>query len=157
VSSLEIRVIFYVALTALVFAGGVKCGIKHVEAQWNVDKAAQAAALAKAQGDLTAALADRVQLQQTIAKQNETLQANSDALVSGINSSLRNVDAALRASSMFAAMANPGRGGAAPTGAASNSRIEQAFADVGASIATVSAACLHDARELQIIQSAAPH
>ncbi len=149
--------IFYVALTALVFAGGVKCGMKHVEAEWNIDKVAQAAALTKAQGDLTAALADRVQLQQTIAKQNETLQANSDALVSSINSSLRNVDAALRASTLFSSVANPGRGVATPTKPGGDSRLEQAFTDVGASIAAASAACLHDARELSLIQAAAPH
>ena len=155
-TALEIRAIAYAVIAAIVFGLGVKAGMYHVQSQWNIDKLARASALSKAQTDLAAALADRVQLQQQVAKQNDDLKAKSDALVSNIADSVRSVQTALRASALFSSMANPG--GSVGTGAVagSNSRLEQAFADVGASISRASTACLHDAREVTVIQAAAP-
>src|SRR5271166_4527256 len=97
-TAIEIRAIAYAVVAAIVFALGVRAGMVHVQAQWNIDKLAQAATLTKAQGDLAAALADRVQLQATVAKQNDDLKAKSDALVGAVSNSVRNVEAALRAS-----------------------------------------------------------
>lgn len=153
---IEIRAAIYAVVVAIIFGFGVKAGMAHVQAQWNIDKLAQASALSKAQSDLTAALADRVQLQQQVAKQNDDLKAKSDALVSSVTDSVRSVQAALRASGLFAAMANPGAGVGTGAGAGGNRELEQAFADVGAAIRETSAACLHDAREVTVIQAAAP-
>jgi hypothetical protein len=155
-TQLEIRAIAYVIVAAILFGCGVKVGMFHVQAQWNIDKLAQASVLAKAQADLNAALVDRTQLQQQVAKQNDDLKAKSDALVSSVTDSVRSVQAALRAGGLFAAMANPGGSGGTGAGPGSNSRLEQAFADVGASISRASTACLHDAREVTVIQAAAP-
>lgn len=155
-TQLEIRAIAYAIVAAILFGCGVKVGMFHVQAQWNIDKLAQASALSKAQTDLAAALADRVQLQQQVAKQNDDLKAKSDALVSNVTDSVRSIQTALRASALFSTMANTG--GSVGTGAkpGSNSALEQAFADVGESIKQVSATCLHDAREVTVIQAAAP-
>lgn len=156
-TTLEIRAAAYL-LSALLFIGlGVKLGMHHVQAQWNVDKLAQSVALAKSQADLAAALADRVALQQQVAKQNDDLKAKSDALVSSVTDSVRSVQSALRAGGLFASMANSGAGSGTGAKPGSNSRLEQAFADVGASISRASAACLHDAREVAVIQAAQPH
>lgn len=156
-SALEIRAAAYL-LSALLFIGlGVKLGMHHVQAQWNVDKLAQAQALAKSQTDLAAALADRVQLQQQVAKQNDDLKAKSDALVSSVADSVRSVQTALRAGGLLAAMANPGTGARAGAVAGSNSELERAFSGVGDAIKQASAACLHDAREITITQAAQPH
>lgn len=152
----EIRAIFYAVIAAIVFGCGVKAGMVHVQAQWNIDKLARSEALAKSQTDLAAALADRVQLQQQVAKQNDDLKTKSDALVGNVADSLRAVQTALRASALFSTVANSGGSLGAGTVAGGNSRLEQAFADVGASISRASTACLHDAREVTVIQSAAP-
>jgi hypothetical protein len=156
-TSIEIRAAIYAVVLGLVFAFGVKAGMRHVEAQWNIDKLAQSAALTKAQADLTAALADRVQLQQQVAKQNDDLKAKSDAIVSSVADSLRSVQTALRGSALFSAMANPGASVGTGAVAGSNRELEQAFANVGAAISEASTACLHDAREVTVIQAAAPH
>lgn len=155
-TAIEIRAIAYAVAAALMFVLGLKAGMTHVQAQWNIDKLAQAAALSKAQTDLSTALADRVQLQQQVSKQNDDLKAKSDALVSTVSDSLRSVQAALRASGMFAAMANPGGSLGAGAKSGGNSELEQAFAGVGDAIKQASAACLHDAREVTVIQAAAP-
>ena len=155
-SPLELRAIAYAISAALMIAIGVWLGMHHVQAQWNIDKLAQAGALAKAQTDLATALADRVQLQQQVAKQNDDLKAKSDALVGTVSDSLRSVQAALRASTLFGAVANTGAGAGAGAVASGDRGLEQALSDVGASISRASAACLHDAREVAIIQAAAP-
>lgn len=153
---IEIRAAIYAVVVAIIFGLGVKAGMAHVQAQWNIDKLAQASALSKAQSDLTAALADRVQLQQQVAKQNDDLKAKSDALVSSVADSVRSVQTALRASALFSSMANPGGSGRTGAVAGSNRELEQAFTDVGTAISQASAACLHDARELTDIQMSAP-
>lgn len=155
-SAIEIRAIAYAVIAAIIFGCGVKVGMFHVQAQWAIDKLAQAATLSKAQTELSVALADRVQLQQQVAKQNDDLKAKSDALVSSIADSVRNVQAALRASGLFAAMANSGGSVGTGAGTGGNRELEQAFADVGAAISQTSAACLHDAREVTVTQAAAP-
>lgn len=155
-TQLEIRAIAYAIVVAIIFSFGVKAGMYHVQAQWNVDKLARDSALAKAQTELTAALADRVQLQQQVAKQNVDLKAKSDALVGNVADSLRAVQSALRASALFSTMGNPGGSLGTGTVAGSNSGLEQAITNVGASISRASTACLHDAREVTIIQAAAP-
>ncbi len=155
-AALEIRAAAYL-LSALLFIGlGVKIGMHHVQAQWNVDRLAQAQALSKAQADLSAALADRVALQQQVAKQNDDLKAKSDALVNSVTDSVRSVQTALRAGGLLAAMANPGAGAGAGAKPGSNSELERAFAGVGDAIKQASAACLHDARELTDVQMSAP-
>jgi uncharacterized protein YoxC len=156
VSPLELRAIAYAVFAAAMVALGVKLGMHHVQAQWNIDKLAQATALSKAQMDLSVALADRVQLQQQVAKQNDDLKAKSDAVVSSVADSVRSIQSALRASALFGSMANTGAGSGASTKPGSNSALEQAFADVGDSIREVTATCLHDAREVTVIQAAAP-
>lgn len=153
---LEIRAVAYAVIAAIVFGLGVKVGAFHVQAQWNIDKLARDSALAKAQVELSAALADRVQLQQQVAKQNDDIKAKSDAIVSSVSDGVRNVQAALRASGLFAAMANTGGSVGTGTKPGSNSALEQAFTDVGDSIRQVTATCLHDAREVTVTQAAAP-
>lgn len=155
-TTLEIRAAAYLLSALLLIGFGIKLGVHHVQAQWNIDKLAQSQALSKAQSDLTAALADRVQLQQQVAKQNDNLKAKSDVLVNSITDSVRSVQAALRAGGLFAAMANSGTGVGAGAVAGSNSALERAFTDVGDSIREVTATCLHDAREITVIQAAAP-
>jgi len=154
--ALEIRAAAYLLSALLLIGLGVKIGMHHVQAQWNIDKLAQASILTKAQADLTAALVDRVQLQQQVAKQNEDLKAKSDALVNNVADSVRRIQTALRTSALFSTMANPG--GSVGTGAipGSGSALERAFTDVGDSIREVTATCLHDAREVTVIQAAAP-
>jgi hypothetical protein len=153
---LEIRAAAYLLAAILFFSLGLKAGMAHVQAQWNIDKLAQAAVLSKAQADLSSALADRVQLQQQVAKQNDDLKAKSDALVSSVSDSLRAVQTAIRASALFSSMANPGGSVGTGAGAGGNRELEQAFADVGSAISQASTACLHDAREVTVIQAAAP-
>lgn len=153
---IEIRAAVYAVVIAVIFALGVKAGMAHVQAQWNIDKLAQAAVLTKAQTDLTAALADRVQLQQQVAKQNDDLKKQSDTLVSNVADSLRSVQTALRASALFGTMGNPGGSLGTGTVASADRELEQAIGRVGQAIAATSTACLHDAREVTVIQAAAP-
>lgn len=155
-TTLEIRAAAYLLSALLLIGLGVKLGMHHVQAQWNIDKLAQSAALSKAQADLVTALADRVQLQQQVAKQNDDLKVKSDALVNSVAASVHAVQTALRASGVLAAMANPGGSVGAGGVPGSDSGLEQAFAGVGEAIKQASAACLHDARELTDIQMSAP-
>jgi len=155
-TSLEIRAIAYAAVAALLVALGVRLGMHHVQAQWNIDKLAQAAALSTAQQNLAAALADRVQLQQQVAQQNATLQANANALVGSVSDSVRNINAALRAGAVRPAVADSGASKGTPASPGSGSELAAAVASLGDAITATSAACLHDSRELELIQESAP-
>lgn len=155
-SLIEIKAIAYaIAAVGLIFLG-FRIGSTVTQDKWNLDKLAQARALTTSQDQLRQALEDRTTLQQQVASQNEKLQTANDALSSSVNDSLRHIQSTIHALTLPASVAATGGGIRAPAVSGGDSGLEQAIASVASSIGEVTSACLHDSRELQVIEDAAP-
>lgn len=152
-TQLEIRAGAYV-LAALLFIGlGVKIGMHHVQAQWNVEKLAQAGAVEEQQRNIIEVTKQRDALQTQVEQSHAQILANGTALVGGVSSSLRAVEAALRSGPLSAAMVHTGAVQNAVNGAAIPSELASAIGRTNLAIESLAAACVKvDADRTAIIQ-----
>jgi len=156
VNALEIKIIAYSLVLLSILAGGVSLGAHHVQKKWDLDRAAQAEALADSNADLIKAMKERDALQTTVGKKDEELRTANAALADDVSSSVRNLEAALRLSSVPRAVGNtpkPVGAGPVPSG---DSELEGALRRFNEAFDRTTEACLHDARELTGIQALAP-
>lgn len=155
-AQLEIRAGAYLLAAIILVAFGVRLGMHHVQAQWDIDKAAQAQVVLKAQADVIAFQAQRDKLQNEVEQTHAQLIQNGVAVTGTIAASLRSLEAAARAGALSPSVGNPGQ--LAGTGASPGSVAEfsAAISRVGEAVTAVSTACTHDSAELTAILALQP-
>lgn len=122
---------------------GVEIGRAEIQAKWDKDKVAQAAALAEAQAKAAALAAERDKITSEAEASYAALQSDYSGLAGKLSRSLLDY-ARLRSSAVPAAPAAPG----APDGAGTGAGGDSDLAELARLQAAVGTACLHDAAEL---------
>lgn len=152
-TQLEIRAAAYLCAALLFIGLGVAAGMHHVQAQWNVEKLSQASAIEAQQQKIIEVTKQRDALQTQVEQSHAQILANGTALVGGVSTSLRAVEAALRSGPLSAAMVHTGAVQNAVNGAAIPSELASAIGRTNLAIESLAAACVKvDADRTAIIQ-----
>jgi hypothetical protein len=152
-AQLEIRAAAYLCAALLFIALGVRLGMHHVQAQWNIDKLAQSSAIEAQQQKILEVTQQRDALQNQVEQSHAQIIASGTALVGNVSTSLRAVEAALRSGPLSATVVHTGAVQNAINGAAIPSELAAAIGRTNAAIEDVAAACVKvDADRTAIIQ-----
>ena len=136
-----VEIIVIALLGAGVFGYGYSHGEAHIQAQWNVDKIAQAAALQKAQAALIEEKAKQEAVTQAVAQNYETkLRAAADSSAA-LDSLIVRYEAQLRQRAVPAAPA------AAP-GSAPAASVPPSYGSIDEAAAAAIGSCEHDSAQL---------
>jgi len=155
-SSLELRAIAYLLFAGLIAIVGFRGGMHHVQAQWNIDKLAQAKITAKAEADLAVAIQDRARLENQVQVDHELLAKNSAAAVAAVNGSVRNLADIIQASALRAAMGDTGQFTGPAAGSGSLADLQTSIGRFTASVDGLAKACVHDSDNYAAILELAP-
>lgn len=148
----EIRAIAYAVVAAVLVTVGGWVGFKYEQAQWNIDKVAQSSALTAQQSKIIELQQQRDTLQNQVEISHAQIIANGAALVSGVTTSLRAVESAVRSRPVSTPVVNTGAVQNALASAGINQGIADAIGRVDASIEKLATACVNvDADRTAII------
>ena len=151
-NAFEIRAILYTAAALLFLLLGVRLGMHHVQAQWNIDKLAQAQLIAEREASIIELAKQRDALQSQVGAAHEQIIQNGGMLVAGVTDGLRKLEAAVRTSTVPRPVANPGGVQGTVAGAVGPDGGTASLDRFNAAIAKLSADCVRvDADRTAII------